>query len=172
MSDEEFEERDPLLNSGEEKKAERPAFIGKLGKYGVAVFALLNLLFASMAVFGQVAENVSLALWSSAVITVDSNSNCTHHVEGNYTMDPYFVLSFSSFTFFVLFGVLTIISAALNPGNFRNSLRFPQWQFMVFGFLNAINGLLVVYASPDNRTAPFLQAILGNVIIPCTMLFR
>ena len=156
----------------EEKTTERPAFIDKLGKYGTAVFVLLNLTFASMAVLGQVGENVSLTLWTSAVITGDSNANCTNRAEGNYTMDPYFVLSFGSLAFVVLFGALALVSAALNPHEAVKSLRFPQWQFMMFGLFNVMNGLLAVYASPDNRTAPFLQAILSNIIIPFTMLFR
>lgn len=170
MADSEFNVLDSSPRRSEEERADRPAFIDRLGKYGAVLFLLLNFTFAFMAVVGQVGEQVSLALWSSAVITGDSN--CTNRAEGNYTMDPYFVLSFSSFTFVILFGVLAVISAALRPKEFVKSLSFPQWQFIVFGFLNAMNGLLVVYASPVNRTAPFLQAILSNIIIPCTMLFR
>ena len=172
MSNSELSDQYSSFRPIKEKAAERPAFVDRLGKYGAPVFVLLNLAFASMAVLGQVGENVSLTLWTSAVITGDANSNCSNSVEGNYTMDPYFVLSFSSITFVILFGALALVSAATNPKEFVKSLQFPQWQFMLFGFFNVMNGLLAVYASPDNRTAPFLQAILSNIIIPCTMLFR
>lgn len=40
------------------------------------------------------------------------------------------------------------------------------------GFLTGINALLVVYASPPNRTAPYLQGILSTVTIPFTVIGR
>lgn len=40
------------------------------------------------------------------------------------------------------------------------------------GLANALNGMMLVFASPSNRTAPYLQAILGNFIIPMTIILR
>ena len=101
-------------------------------------------------------------------------------------MDPYFVVSAASFSFVLIFGVTTIVIALvqtiLNKLNFQgktynfitmeNDIKFPQWQLMLVGVFDAFNGVLVVFASPPTRTAPFLQAILGNFLIPLTIIFR
>ena len=101
-------------------------------------------------------------------------------------MDPYFVVSAASFSFVLIFGVTTVVIALvqtiLNKLNFQgktynfitmeNDIKFPQWQLMLVGVFDAFNGVLVVFASPPTRTAPFLQAILGNFLIPLTIIFR
>ncbi len=155
----------------------------------------INLVFAVAAVIGQVGQNVSLPLWISATASF-SNPNCTALESSNETgnssntssppeMDPYFVLSSASISFVIIFGtcLLVILSVQLllnrlcKERRFRfitveNDLLFPQWQFMLIGFFDALNGVLVVFASPPTRTAPFLQAILSNSAIPLTILFR
>ncbi|XP_064389976.1 crt homolog 2-like isoform X2 [Halichondria panicea] len=155
----------------------------------------INLVFAVAAVIGQVGQNVSLPLWISATASF-SNPNCTalesSYATGNSSntssppeMDPYFVLSSASISFVIIFGtcLLVILSVQLllnrlcKERRFRfitveNDLLFPQWQFMLIGFFDALNGVLVVFASPPTRTAPFLQAILSNSAIPLTILFR
>lgn len=138
---------------------------------------VLNFLFAALAVLGQVGQNVSLPLWTGSsvvncnVSTGESNSNQTSE------MDPYFVLSFASFSFVVIFALATIVTAivsALTGSKYitRDDLTFPQWQFFLIGFFDALNGVFVVFASIPKRTAPFLQAILGNFLIPLTIIFR
>ncbi len=154
----------------------------------------MNLVFAGAAVIGQVGQNVSLPLWISATDSF-SNPNCTDessYETGNSSnnnsspeMDPYFVLSSASFSFVIIFGtcllvillVQFILNQLFNERRFRfitvkNDLLFPQWQFMLIGLFDALNGVLVVFASPPTRTAPFLQAILSNSAIPLTILFR
>lgn len=144
----------------------------------------VNVLFAALAVLGQVGQNVTLPLWTSAASSAcigngDSNhSNGTHSNNSNGTsssggpsMDPFFVVSSASFSFVVIFGVLTLVSAAFKAVTVED-LRFPQWQLFLIGFFDALNGIFVVYASPTTRTAPFLQAILGNFMIPLTIFFR
>lgn len=148
-----------------------------------------NVLFAAIAIFGQVGQNVTLPLWSSAATSScqqaagtpnrsnssSNSSNNTNNTGGNGSdgpsMDPFFVLSSASFSFVVVFGVLTLVSALFKSVTV-NDLRFPQWQLFLIGFFDALNGFLVVYSSPSARTAPFLQAILGNFLIPLTILFR
>lgn len=137
------------------------------------LFILLNVFFAAIAIVGQVGENVSLPLWLS---TASGNPNCSNaSVDNNSTytpsMDPYFVLTAASFSFTVIFGAATLISVALGYVG-MDDLRFPQWQFLLIGVFDALNGVLVVYAAPGKRTAPFLQAILGNILIPTTILLR
>lgn len=138
-----------------------------------------NVLFAALAIFGQVGQNVTLPLWTSAATSScqggQNNSNRTNNTGGNGSdgpsMDPFFVLSSASFSFVVVFGVLTLVSALFKTVTV-NDLRFPQWQLFLIGFFDALNGFLVVYSSPSTRTAPFLQAILGNFLIPLTIIFR
>ena len=133
-------------------------------------FVLLNVFFATLAIVGQVGENVSLILWSNAV-----SSNCSvfrdAHTKGD--MDSYFILSFASFSFVVIFGFITFVQFVVHRKSISEAeLKFPQWQFILIGVCDALNGVLVVFAAPSNRTAPFLQAILGNIVIPLTIILR
>ena len=135
-------------------------------------FVVLNLIFAALAIIGQVGENVSLPLWAGAV-----SSNCSVHKAENSDitgeMDPFFILSFGSFSFVIIFGTLTLINFVVYRKSItKEDLTFPQWQFMLIGICDALNGIFVVFASPSARTAPFLQAILGNIIIPLTIVMR
>lgn len=144
-----------------------------------------NVLFAAIAIFGQVGQNVTLPLWTSAATSScqqgtgspngSNSSNHTNNTGGNGSdgpsMDPFFILSSASFSFVVVFGILTLVSALFKSVTV-NDLRFPQWQLFLIGFFDALNGFLVVYSSPSARTAPFLQAILGNFLIPLTIIFR
>lgn len=163
---------------------------------------LLSIFFAALTVVGQVGQNVSLPLWTgytdflrsmdcakgTATANGTENGTWSRIVEDPFgpIMDPYFVVSSASFSFVVIFGVTTLVivfvQALLNHVNFQDKtynfitvekdLKFPQWQLMLIGIFDALNGILVVFASPPIRTAPFLQAILGNFLIPLTIIFR
>ena len=133
---------------------------------------LLHLLFVFLAIFGQVGLNISLPrpLWANA-----TSSTCFTHRNNDTTgiMDPYFILSFASFSFVIVFGVITLLILVISRRSItEGSLRFPQWQFMLIGVCGAFNGMLVVFSSPSVRTAPFLKAILGNITIPLTIILR
>ena len=163
---------------------------------------VLNLTFAAIAVIGQVGQNVSLPLWVDATksfsnpnctstpsgvedaddLYLDDKDNSTGEAP---QMDPYFVLTCASFSFVLIFGfcslVLAVTQFLLNRMlqtdryqfiTLKNDLLFPQWQLMLIGLFDAMNGVFVVFASPSSRTAPFLQAILGNAMIPLTIVFR
>ena len=149
-------------------------------KYHKKLLIAVNVLFAALAIVGQVGQNVTLPLWTNAATSAcqngtahqneSDNPNVTNGTDGP-SMDPFFVLSSASFSFVVIFGVLSLVSAAFGAVTV-DDLRFPQWQLFLIGFFDALNGILVVYSAPPNRTAPFLQAILGNFLIPLTILFR
>ena len=165
---------------------------------------LLSIFFAALTVVGQVGQNVSLPLWTGYTDFLRS-MDCakgTASAEDNHTrngtwsrivpdpsgpvMDPYFVVSAASFSFVVIFGIVTLVTVLvqtiLNKTHFldkrydfitlERDIKFPQWQLMLVGVFDALNGILVVFASPPTRTAPFLQAILGNFLIPLTITFR
>lgn len=140
---------------------------------GKTAFVLLaaNVACAILSVIGQVGQNVSLPLWLAA--SQSNTSSNTSGSESTDSMGPYFVLSFSSLAFVIVFGFATVISFALFPKKVtKEELVFPQWQLFLVGLFDALNGVFVVYASPPVRTAPFLQAILGNFLIPLTIGFR
>lgn len=139
-------------------------------KHPKSSLVVLNLFFATLAVVGQVGENVSLPLWSNA-----ASSNCSIYrsATSSGNMDSYFILSFASFSYVVIFGVITLVMFVVRRKSITyDDLTFPQWQFMLIGLCDALNGILIVFAAPPNRTAPFLQAILGNIVIPLTIILR
>ena len=124
---------------------------------------LANLLFGFLTVMGQVGQNVSLPLW------VDSTNENT----SGPTVDSYFVLSFASLSFVVIFGLGTLLIRIFSPKNIgETEKRFPHLLLFLVGLCDALNGALVVFASKGSRTPPYLQAILGNFLIPLTVFFR
>lgn len=134
----------------------------KIGYFEIPLF-IANLMFAFVAVAGQVGQNVSLPLW------VDSTNGNT----SGPTVDSYFVLSFASLSFVVIFGVGTLIIRLVSPGAIgETEKRFPHRLMFLVGLFDALNGVLVVFASKGSRTPPYLQAILGNFMIPLTIIFR
>ncbi|CAI8027747.1 Crt homolog 2 [Geodia barretti] len=152
------------------------AILESLKKHKELLIAV-NVLFAALSISGQVGVNVTLPLWTSAATAscqhgASNSSNSTNGTTGDgLSMDPFFVLSSSSFAFMVIYGVLALVSAAFGAVT-MDDLRFPQWQLFLIGFFSALNGVLIVYSSPTTRTPPFLQAILGNFLIPITIIFR
>lgn len=156
-----------------EHAAEAVASLKRLFQRHRSLFLIfLNILFVALAIVGGVGQNTTLPLWLS---TASGNPNCSNGPDSNSnntaSMDPYFVLTSASFSFTLIFGGMTIISALAGHVD-KEDLRFPQLQFILVGLSDALNGVLVVYAAPGSRTAPFLQAILGNVLIPLTILLR
>ena len=84
-----------------------------LRRHKATIFVILNVLFAviKVSVVGQVGQNVSLPLW---IGTATGNPYCTNASNGENnsnttgaSMDPYFVLSSASFSFVIIFGVLS-----------------------------------------------------------------
>ena len=134
----------------------------KIGFCEVPLF-LANLFFAFLVVAGHVGQKVSLPLW------VDS----TNGNSSGPTVDSYFVLSFASLSFVVIFGLGSLIIGIFSPQDLgETERRFPHRLLFLVGFFNALSGLLIVFASKGARTPPYLQAILGNFLIPLTVLFR
>lgn len=147
----------------------------------------INLFFAVMAIVGQVAMNVSIPLFTSNAIFSSSSNYNTSNNNSAYQprVDAYFLASFTAVAFVLLFGCITLIllvvqlTVNLLTGKrqlafitVEDDLLFPQWQLMLIGLFLALTALLVMFSSPTNRTAPFLQAILGNIAIPMTIFFR
>ena len=122
-----------------------------------------NLLFAFVAIAGKVVEKISLPLWIDSV-----NGN-----RPGKSVDSYFVLSFTSLSFVIIFGLGTLFIKIFSPQALgETEKRFPHLLLFFVGFCHASSGALVVFASKGSRTPPYLQAILGNFLIPWTILFR
>ena len=122
-----------------------------------------NMFFAFLLVTGLVGENVSLPLW------IDSTNGNT----SGPTVDSYFVLTFSSLSFAIIFGLGTLLIRIFSPNTLGETEKhFPHRLMFLVGLCDALNGVPVVFASKGTRTPPYLQAILGNFLIPLTVLFR
>ncbi|XP_070559933.1 crt homolog 3-like [Ptychodera flava] len=115
-----------------------------------------NIVLSVATVITNVATNVTLPIFSQSL--------------DNYS-DPYYILFSSSLLFPFFFFFLLVISKFCNSSvSFR--LKAPIKYVFVAGFMNALNGLLVVYASDPSRTPPALQAILSTSVIPYTVIAR
>jgi len=108
-------------------------------------------------VFSMAGQVVLLPLF------IDSFDRDNHHA------NPFFVLIFSSFSFALMFCAMAVYrtykynSPFFAPGKIH-------YRFLQIGILNALNGLLVVNASPGKRTPADLQAILAQSALPFTFL--
>lgn len=112
-------------------------------------------------ILGQTGQNVCLPVFADNI--------------GGAGGTPYFVVWFSSLAFVILFGAIIVLMWLL--GMLTNSdaamLSFrKQAGPLQIGLADALNGMMVVFASPSSRTPPYLQAILGNLMIPLTILIR
>ena len=168
----------PSHSSQQEKKV-------RFGLFEVDLF-LANVIFACLAVAGQVGQNVSLPLWidstshgsSSTGNRTDPTQNSTANANSSGKfyqprVDSYFVYSFASLSFVIIFGTALLFIRVFQPERLgETERRFPHLQLFLIGMCDALNGVLVVFASSGARTPPYLQAILGNFVIPMVIGFR
>ena len=141
-----------------------------LGPFRIRV-VWANLFFATLAVAGQVGQNVSLPLWIDSTNDPGAASNSTSPTRPS--VDSYFVLSFASLSFVIIFGLGTLCIRLFRPELVgKTETKFPQKLLIAVGVCDALNGVLVVFAGSGKRIPPYLQAILGNFMIPLTLLFR
>lgn len=157
----------------------------KFGRFEVST-RVANIFFAFLAIAGQVGQNVSLPLWIDSTVIPASGGSTNHkNATTNHTnttdngggyqprVDGFFVYSFACISFVVIFGTTLIFIRIFQPHRLGETERkFPHWNLFLVGLFDALNGVLVVFASSGSRTAPYLQAILGNFMIPLTILFR
>ncbi len=168
----------------------------KFGRFEVNL-TVANIFFAFLAIAGQVGQNVSLPLWIDSTILPPSGGQSDHtNVSGYYLVDTgysanhtnsstgsgdeyqprvdgFFVYSFACISFVVIFGTALLFILLFQPHRLgETERRFPHSQLFLVGLFDALNGVLVVFAGSGSRTAPYLQAILGNFMIPLTMAFR
>ncbi|XP_033648000.1 uncharacterized protein LOC117307370 [Asterias rubens] len=85
--------------------------------------------------------------------------------------DAYPVILYTAVWFQPFFFGLVYINKYINPLALTTSSVSHKLMALV-GFLNAANGILVVYASDPSRTSGALQALLSTSSIPFTVVFR
>jgi hypothetical protein len=154
---------------------------------------IANVLFSFLSIAGQIGMKVTLPLWVDSTIQTPSERHSSHAIQANATgnlsnktnpssgdngmynpeVDAYFVLSFGITACLVLFGAALLFIRLFRPDQLGEAeRRFPHSQLFLAGFFNAMNGVFIVFASSGSRTAPYLQAILGNVMIPFIIVLR
>ena len=182
---------EPPINSQSYKQHKTLRF----GRFEVSL-TVANIFFAFLAIVGQVGVSVTLPLWVDSTVLPASGENTNHKnatgslLDTGYSanhsnttgidgsgyqprVDSFFIYSFACISFVVIFGTALIFIRIFQPHRLgETERRFPHWNLFLIGLLDALNGVLVVFASSGSRTAPYLQAILGNFLIPLTIFFR
>lgn len=152
-----YVERDPLLVQTPEKQ--RNKISAKTETKGRFTATTRNAFIAVINVLSNVLMNTSLPVFAGTMEVIGSDI---------------FVLLFITciiisviFTFLTLFVKYSKIdsTATLRPTSSYKIL-------FLMGLFTAMNGILVVYASPPDRTPPYLQGILQSSVIPFTVLLR
>ena len=121
---------------------------------------------AIVVIIGFTTQNVTIVYWTEAKIS------------------NFGILILCGMSFFVFFGILCLLFAMyyddwtvfhisdssdaherwlfFNPWR-RSGFQLTHMQILCsVGFLNSLNGFLIVYASPPDRTPPLIQAIFQN----------
>jgi len=83
---------------------------------------------------------------------------------------PYFLFWFTAVPFVVLFFVYYLVVLLFTKQLTKEMRQVPQWKMAVIGILNTVNGIFILFASPN--VPGVMQALLGPsiVTIPMAML--
>ena len=170
-------ERESLINNDSSltndhllcRDQERPLHISRTSCCSLSSVA--TMLFAFFTVTGQVTQYVALPLWiDSSTSTLPSTQNQT--VKWKPSLDSYFVTSFASLSFVIVFGSVLVCSDFICP---KYSVKTDWWYrrlLLSVGLFQGIGAMFIVFSSSGSRTPPYLQAILGNFSIPLTLILR
>ncbi|XP_067031301.1 crt homolog 2-like [Acropora muricata] len=122
-----------------------------------------NFFFATVVLAADVAQAVSLPLW------LDS-ANGTGQVA---RIGSFFIMSFSCLSLIFIFGLGTMLIKIFAPENLGEAEKnFPHLLLLFIGLSDALYWVMTGYAGRGYRTPPYLQAILGNFLIPLTIILR
>eukprot|EP01129_Flabellula_baltica_P014139 TRINITY_DN6717_c0_g1_i1.p1 TRINITY_DN6717_c0_g1~~TRINITY_DN6717_c0_g1_i1.p1 ORF type:complete len:377 (-),score=44.90 TRINITY_DN6717_c0_g1_i1:5-1093(-) len=78
----------------------------------------------------------------------------------NGTSGPYFVLLSASTSSTIIYGLLFLVMSFFTKSTMIPLNRQNVLLFVIIGGFSTLNGILLVYASPPNRTPPILQGFL------------
>ena len=122
---------------------------------------MATVLLSFAAVAGQVGQTVFLVLWKDF-----SSSNDT-----KFTVDTYFIYSFSYLVFVVVFGLWLCLVKVFIPSKITlTERRFPQLRFFLVGCSGATSAVLFVVS--EEKTPSNLQRIFACSMIPLTLQLR
>lgn len=130
---------------------ERRKASGISGRIRNVILALLNIIF-------NVGMNVSLPIYAG---TMD-------YVGG----DAYVLLSQACLWFVVIFVIMTQMLHYVFDNRINLKPNASYKILFIMGLLTTLNGILIVYASPPDRTPPYLQGLLSTTSIPFTVICR
>jgi len=129
-------------------------------------FSLLwtNALFILVVLGSSFGQTILLPLW------IDSIKD---EISSAAFVDRYFMLSFASLSFVVIFGLAILLIRIFSPKDLgQTEKNFPHLLLFLVGLLAALNGVLAIFASNREKTPRSLEAILGTCKIPLIILFR
>ena len=117
-----------------------------------------NVILAILNVTFNVAINVSLPIYAGTMEYIKA--------------DAYVLLSQGVIWFVVILVIMTQAMHYLFDNRITLKPNASYKILFIMGFLTTLNGVLVVYASPPDRTPPYLQGILMTMSIPFTVICR
>ena len=88
-------------------------------------------------------------------------------------IDPLCAIIFSMGFDTLVLGTVLIITRIFWPHKVtERETKYPKKGFFIAGGTQAMSSLIFLYACSGSRTAPYLQAVLGNFHIPITFSLR
>lgn len=135
----------------------------RIGPWEFSLF-WTNALFVLVVLGSSFGQTIFLPLW------IDSIKD---EISSAAFVDRYFMLSFASLSFFVMFGLAILFIRIFSPKDLGETERnFPHLLLFLVGLFGAFNGVLAIFASNREKTPRSLEAILGTCKIPLIILFR
>ncbi|XP_061188243.1 uncharacterized protein LOC133196351 [Saccostrea echinata] len=153
------EETSPLLRERQlwDSHAKEAWTSGKTGKFrfqGVT----RNVILAILNVFSNVTMNVSLPVFAGTMDEIGG--------------DAFVLLLNTCFVIGVLFVLTNLFAKCVIDKSTTFRMTSSIKIIFALGLFTALNGILVVFASPPNRTPGYLQGILSTTTIPFTIICR
>ena len=135
----------------------------RIGSWEFSLF-WSNILFAVIMTAGNFGQDVTFPLWLHSIDERNSSAP---------TVDSYFATSFTSLSLVVIFGVCLLFIRVFSPRALGDNERsFSRLLLFLVGLCDALYEVLTAFSSKMVRTPLYLQVILGNFLIPSTILFR
>lgn len=117
-----------------------------------------NVILAALNVFSNVTMNVSLPIFAGTMNEIGG--------------DTFVLLLNSCVVIGVIFVLTTLFAKRFIDSSITLKLVSSLKIVFALGLFTALNGILVVFASPPDRTPGYLQGILSTTVIPYTILCR
>lgn len=153
------EETSPLMGKGIGNKSEKEQN-GTIKTSGTFRFhgTTRNVILAALNVFSNVTMNVSLPIFAGTMNEIGG--------------DTFVLLLNSCVVIGVIFVLTTLFAKRFIDSSITLKLVSSLKIVFALGLFTALNGILVVFASPPDRTPGYLQGILSTTVIPYTILCR